>query len=787
MSTRQKIQLSGPDGSTLQISQEQLKGLVASTSDKTTLTFPSVGVTSGTSVVANIASKTINNAAALAVEVATHNANVEEINSTAMNDVVNPRVAAVDAETATELAEHTSLSDYFTNIAGVRATKDTEHVGTLAGMTQNRVTGDTTNTASLTTAIENRQAGDTAETGARTAADSALAQLISDESSQRAAADTVLTAAINSEDARVVSILNSSTADLDSFAELAAAFQGADSVLSSDIASLTADIDALDYLLLNIVSNPIPNLTELIPDDPAVLTNVHISTVDSEGTTYTLAGNSENKPVYVDLASYDVNNRGEHQVLDSSLPPVVMIKGGQMHYGDSLINTQPATLDGAEFNTEYYGGRNIIFAQNHYTYMTTAWTAATQPSQGIYTSADGAVWTRQGDSPFGDDSSWQNYANYGTNIVFKDNVYYAVGPSSDGSGKWFGTSADGISWTLSDPLNISKRGTFIEFFGDRLVAVSEDTIIYSDDLGANWVDMMPSVNAALSGTGLIHKIAWDGFTTLVMVCRGQNVVYYSNDMGANWATVTPTTGLVGSLKSVVFATHLNKFVIQSWTNSSTIGDILASTPDNLGSVNWEYIAPGIGGQPKVLAYIPELQTIWISAESGSIYTTDLVALNSTNDSVEDIVYQEPTFVTAYHNPYAGTDNELLFKMHFVANDDNDVKIYDLENQSNNQLGTQWYAPAPGSNFTIGSLLTNPLDGSYNGGLSAFEYNHFQFEDIIMVSANSFRAKVRLSSFVNGGNNYLSIEKLASTSDFSVAYSALAPADEADLHYVVVQY
>ncbi len=94
------------------------------------------------------------------------------------------------------------------------------------------------NAAAVVAEADARALADSTEATARAAADTA-------EATARAAADTTLQANIDVEKGRIDSILNLSSSDLDTFREIADAYQNADSSLQTLITNLTTDLAQL--------------------------------------------------------------------------------------------------------------------------------------------------------------------------------------------------------------------------------------------------------------------------------------------------------------------------------------------------------------------------------------------------------------------------------------------------------------------------------------------------------------------------------------------------------------
>ena len=241
-----------------------------------------------------------------------------------------------------------------------------------------------------------------------------------------------------------------------------------------------------------------------------------------------------------------------------------------------------------------------------------------------------------------------------------------------------------------------------------------------------------------------------------------------------------------------------------------IGDAWRITASNIGQtkklqieytedgLNWNVGIPFIRETPALPASITDLVAddqnvsvnVMIQVINNEGYPVKLVGngenipiyINEANYDVNNRGASTTGGVTTYVNPYEGTLNEQTFVMHYNALDDASNRIYDIQNVAESQFGNQWYAPTGA--FALSSLSTNPLDVSFASG--APDFNHFQLEDIEILSTVSFKAKVRLAGFNNSGNNYLAVQVTNDSVQYALGYSVLVSQAEADFHIFTIQ-
>jgi hypothetical protein len=144
------------------------------------------------------------------------------------------RVAGDAAASTARSAIQTSLTAEITRATAAEGVNATA-IATEQGRAED---AEAVNAAAIVSEADARALAVSSEATARAAADTA-------EASARAAADTTLQANIDVEKARIDAILNLSSSDLDTFKEIADAYQNADSSLQTLITSLTTDLAQL--------------------------------------------------------------------------------------------------------------------------------------------------------------------------------------------------------------------------------------------------------------------------------------------------------------------------------------------------------------------------------------------------------------------------------------------------------------------------------------------------------------------------------------------------------------
>lgn len=200
------------------------------------ITAPSLKLTSGASVVTNVASSILANAAAVVTEQSARAAADSALGLL----ITAEETARINADGIASSARSTIQANLNAEIVRAGLAEDV-NTASITAETSARLAADAALTARLDGEVSSSVA---AETSARIAADDL-------EIVARSAADAVLQGQVDTEKSRIDSIMLLSSASLDSFNEIVAAYNGADANLltlinnvTADIAQLRADFDA---------------------------------------------------------------------------------------------------------------------------------------------------------------------------------------------------------------------------------------------------------------------------------------------------------------------------------------------------------------------------------------------------------------------------------------------------------------------------------------------------------------------------------------------------------------
>ena len=200
------------------------------------ITAPSLKLTSGASVVTNVASAILANAAAVVTEQSARAAADSALGLL----ITAEETARINADGIASAARSTIQANLNAEIVRAGLAEDV-NTASITAETSARLAADAALTARLDGEVSSSIA---AEISARIAADNL-------EIVARSAADAVLQAQVDTEKSRIDSIMLLSSESLDSFNEIVAAYNGADANLltlinnvTADIAQLRADFDA---------------------------------------------------------------------------------------------------------------------------------------------------------------------------------------------------------------------------------------------------------------------------------------------------------------------------------------------------------------------------------------------------------------------------------------------------------------------------------------------------------------------------------------------------------------
>lgn len=194
------------------------------------ITAPSLKLTSGASVVTNVASSILANAAAVVTEQSARAAADSALGLL----ITAEETARINADGIASSARSTIQASLNAEIVRAGLAEDV-NTAAITAETSARLAAD----AALTARIDGEVSSSiTAETSARIAADNL-------EIVARSAADAVIQAQVDTEKSRIDSIMLLSSDSLNSFNEIVAAYNGADANLLALINNVTADIAQL--------------------------------------------------------------------------------------------------------------------------------------------------------------------------------------------------------------------------------------------------------------------------------------------------------------------------------------------------------------------------------------------------------------------------------------------------------------------------------------------------------------------------------------------------------------
>jgi len=253
-SSRQRLNLVAPTGEALHLAQLSTGAQLTSVNGMV-MTLPTLKLVSGDDTVNNVANKINTNAADVLAEVANRTAADTVLQNNIDDEALN-RATGDNNEATARAAADATLQTNINNEASARAAADTALQGNIDSEATARSDADSTLQDNIDAEATARVAAVSAEASLRSSADSTLQDNIDAETTARVADVASLSADITAEKNRIDSILSLSTAELDSFKEIANAYQAADSNLQTLITNLTTDFNALKAVVDALATNP---------------------------------------------------------------------------------------------------------------------------------------------------------------------------------------------------------------------------------------------------------------------------------------------------------------------------------------------------------------------------------------------------------------------------------------------------------------------------------------------------------------------------------------------------
>jgi polyhydroxyalkanoate synthesis regulator phasin len=234
MSKRSVINLFDPiNGSTSFVLSQGQAECTITTSTNLHITNPLLKLTSGSSVVNNVAGSIISNSTSITTE-----------NTRALlaESVLNQLI--LDEESSRTTADSTLQNNI--NVEKLRITTEITNRTTDVNAEETRsLAAELVLQNNITAEGATRLASDNLESANRISADTTIQTNLTNEISRASTAEALVQSNLNTQAARIDGILNLSTAQLDSFNEIVAAYGSADSNLLTLITTLTTDFTAL--------------------------------------------------------------------------------------------------------------------------------------------------------------------------------------------------------------------------------------------------------------------------------------------------------------------------------------------------------------------------------------------------------------------------------------------------------------------------------------------------------------------------------------------------------------
>jgi len=246
ISTRQRLNLQAPQGQKLILTQLET-GSTLTAEGTMTMTLPVLKLVSGSSVVNNVAQTILATQTLLASERSAR-FDADTALGTRIDDEVTARNTAITNEATARSSADSTLQININNEANARSLAVTSLQQSIDAVVQSHHTDHATVTAAIA-----------AETAAREQAISDLSTTVANTTnSLQISLDTQvsdLNSNIVAQKERIDGILNLSATELDSFKEIADAYQNADNNLLTLINNLTTDFNALKAVVDALATN----------------------------------------------------------------------------------------------------------------------------------------------------------------------------------------------------------------------------------------------------------------------------------------------------------------------------------------------------------------------------------------------------------------------------------------------------------------------------------------------------------------------------------------------------
>ena len=252
-SLRQRLNLTAPTGEQLFLTQLST-GASLTAEGTMTMTLPTLKLVSGDQTIDNVANKIITNTNDLITEI-TNRQNDDATLQSNIDTEAAARATAVNNEATTRSTADSTLQTNINAEATAREAADTTLQGNIDAEATARTAADTAEATARAAADTTLQTNIDTEVSARQSDVQTLTTNLITETTNRQNDDATLQSNIDAQKARIDAILNLSTAELDTFKEIADAYTAADSNLQTLITNLTTDFNALKAVVDALATN----------------------------------------------------------------------------------------------------------------------------------------------------------------------------------------------------------------------------------------------------------------------------------------------------------------------------------------------------------------------------------------------------------------------------------------------------------------------------------------------------------------------------------------------------